>query len=89
MDEHTRQVALIGDGSWLRTLAVLAALGIQMRPGGDGSCDDEGYAELARRYPIPVRHPVRRTRRGGVPVHVEAGTLTLVDRLQMALEVSA
>ena len=50
------------DGTWgwirrdhrlaLSIHALLGTLGIMMRPGGDGSCDDDGYAELARRYPF-------------------------------------
>lgn len=39
--------------------AVLDELGITMK--GDGTCDDDGYAEIARRHPIP------RERIGGHP----------------------
>lgn len=50
--------------------AMLAELGIVMRSGGDGSCDHDGYAELARRYPLDKG-------RGGVAVQVAGSTITL------------
>lgn len=65
--EHRRNA----DGSWgwlqrrhhlipaVHTL--LASLGIAMRPGGDGSCDGDGYETLARRFPLDVE-------RGGIVV---------------------
>lgn len=70
-DRHQRNAD--GGWGWLRrghyrlhaAHAALAQLGIKMRPGGDGSCDDDGYAELARRYPIR-----RSSRRGGVPIGI-------------------
>src|SRR5688572_23564118 len=59
-----------GDWGWIRGVgrrgwefepakAILDELGIAIR--GDGSCDDDGLAELARRFPIP------RQRIGGKP----------------------
>lgn len=49
-----------GDWGWIRRdhwlalsiRAFLGTLGIAMRLDGDGSCDDDGYAELARRHPL-------------------------------------
>lgn len=58
-----------GEWGWIRRIgrrgesftgqAVLAELGITIR--GDGTCDDDGIAEIARRFPIP------RQRIGGKP----------------------
>lgn len=76
-DRHQRNAD--GDWGWLQrghhllqsAHAALAELGILMRPGGDGTCDDDGHAELARRYPI------RRSRlRGGVPIQIVGGSIT-------------
>lgn len=55
-------------GHWLlpSVHAVLAGLGIAMRPGGDGSCDDDGYAALAHRHALGGSD-----RRGGVRVRVD------------------
>lgn len=47
--------------------SVLASLGITMREGGDGTCDDDGYAELARRYRFG-RQQTGGKPRGGVRV---------------------
>jgi hypothetical protein len=49
--------------------ALLETLGIRMRPGSDGSCDDDGYAELARRYPLGEG-------RGGFAVVVNGNTIS-------------
>ncbi len=59
-------------GNWMlpSIREVLALLGIAMRPGGDGSCDDDGYAELARKHPLGDG-------RGGVIVDVTAAGVTL------------
>ena len=56
-----------GGWGWIRHIGkystaadpVLKELGIMIR--GDGTCDDDGIAEMARRYPIP------RERIGGKP----------------------
>jgi len=64
-------------GHWLipSVHAVLATIGIAMRPGGDGSCDDDGYASLARQRPIGGSD-----RRGGVRVRVDRVTgVTLAE----------
>jgi hypothetical protein len=58
-----------GDWGWLcrghykqsRAHEFLATLGITVK--GDGTCDGDGYAEVARRFPIP------RQRIGGKPRH--------------------
>jgi hypothetical protein len=50
-----------GSWGWIRSRdhwllpsihALLATMGIVMRPRGDGTCDDDGYAEFARRHPL-------------------------------------
>ncbi len=87
-DRHERNT----DGSWgwlqrghhllPAAHAVLADLRIATRPGSDGSCDDDGYAELARRYPI------RRSRvRGGVAVQVDDIEIDLVTPVRRAVKI--
>lgn len=80
-DTDRRERNADGGWGWLRrgdarleaAHAALAGLGIAMRPCGDGTCDDDGHAAFARRFPI------RRSRtRGGVPVEITAGRITLV-----------
>lgn len=57
--------------------AVFDSLGITIK--GDGSCDNDGLAELARRFPIP-RQRIWRKPRGCVEVDVdEWGRMTLAD----------
>lgn len=48
--------------------AVFDELGIKLK--GDGTCDDHGYAELAKRFPIP-RQRIWRRPRGCVEVVVD------------------
>ncbi len=80
----TNKFARNSDGSWgwLRrgsdwlasAHAALAGISIVMRPSGDGTCDDDGYAAFARRFPI------RRSKtRGGLVVVVDGGGITIVD----------
>lgn len=78
-DRHQRNAD--GSWGWLRrgnelvapAHAALAELGILMRRGGDGTCDDDGYAELAR------RHPIRKSRsRGGVAIRIAGSSITLL-----------
>lgn len=84
-DRHQRNA----DGSWgwqqrghyllAPAHAALADLGIVMRARGDGTRDDDGYAELARRYPI------RRSRsRGGVPIQIAGASITALTALAAA-----
>lgn len=54
----------------------LATLGIQIT--GDGTCDHDGYAEVARRYPVP-RQRIGKKPRGCIPIFIdEYGTITAV-----------
>ena len=67
-----------GDWGWIRGLArgrlpesikeILDHLGIVIR--GDGTCDDDGVAEIARRFPIP-RERVGGKPRGCIPLEVD------------------
>jgi len=51
-----------------RVLEFLSSIGIEIR--GDGTCDDDGIAELARRYPIKGRRCGRKLR-GCVEVQID------------------
>lgn len=75
------------DGSWgwlrrdhwlLASVHILLDfLGISMRPGGDGSCDDDGYAELAKRFRFG-RQRIGGKPRGGLAVFLDdAGVCAL------------
>lgn len=74
-----------GEWGWIRRSDLrkprahefLSALGIEIT--GDGSCDYDGYAEVARRYPIP-RQRIGGKPRGCMPVIVgEWGEITAAD----------
>jgi hypothetical protein len=81
-----------GEWGWIRGLnryrfgdaesvtKVLNELGITIR--GDGSCDDDGVAEIARRFPIP-RQRIWKKPRGCIEVIVtdQWGNLRLADEL--------
>lgn len=79
-----------GDWGWLRKMwqedaahEILIALGITLRR--DNSCDDGGYAELARRFPIP-RQRIGKKPRGCVEVFVDShGVPYLASHLEEAI----
>ena len=81
-----------GEWGWIRGLRrdrdfgvasqatkILAQLGITIR--GDGTCDDDGIAEIARRFPIP-RQRIWKKPRGCIEVVVadEWGNLELAEK---------
>lgn len=76
-----------GEWGWLRRThnktdsahACLAMLGITIE--GDGSCDYDGYAEIARRFPIP-RQRIGGKPRGCIPVKVDEWGKIELDRSQ-------
>lgn len=71
-----------GDWGWLRrdwhekhAHVFLATIGIILK--GDGSCENDAYAEMAARFPIP-RQRIWGKPRGCIPVNVgEFGEITL------------
>lgn len=74
-----------GDWGWIRRSDMrqsavrkfLATLGIEVT--GDGTCNHDGYAEVARRFPIP-RQRIGGKPRGCIPVFVgEWGEITSRD----------
>lgn len=73
-----------GDWGWIRGLnrypnlaqPVLDELGIVIR--GDGTCDDDGVAEIARQFPIP-RQRVGGMPRGCIAVIVGDGPMKLAE----------
>lgn len=82
-----------GGWGWIRSIGryphcaegVLRELGIVIR--GDGTCDDDGIAEIARRFPIP-RQRIGGKPRGCIEVLVnEEGQLRLPNREPIAAEV--
>ena len=51
--------------------SILNALGISIR--GDGTCNDDGYAEIAKRFPIP-RHRIGGKPRGCIEIKQSDGS---------------
>ena len=60
----------MGEWPWMqpRVLEFLSSIGIEIR--GDGTCEDDGIAEFARRYPIKGRRCGGK-RRGCIEVVVD------------------
>lgn len=77
-----------GDWGWIRDIgrkrngpnhiiSFLTSIDIVIR--GDGSCDDDGIAEIGRRFPIP-RERIGGKPRGCITVNIsETGLLSLIE----------